>query len=119
MACAAQARGDQMLCSLCGLQWDLSDPDKPACKRAGEGKHVTLKAVEIRALKQCVADWQPRRRRARGGGGFGRKGEPKIPFAVAKVLVTFHLAFYSQYQSLRATPYGEQWLIAHQKTRKP
>lgn len=111
MACAASARGDQMLCSLCRLQWDLSDPNPPECGRGvGPGKDVVLKPSEVRALKQCAADWQPRRRRSRGGGGFGRKGEPKISFTDAKVLVTFHLAFYSSFQSLRATPYGLQWL---------
>lgn len=110
MTCAATTRGDQKLCSLCGLQWQLNDTDPPPCKRQGEGSDPALKPAEVKALKQCVADWQPRRRSIRGGGGFGRRGEPKIPFAVAKVLVTFHLAFYSQYQSLRATPYGEQWL---------
>lgn len=115
MACAATARGDQMLCSLCALQWDLNDPNPPACRRdAGAGKYPKLKPAEIRALRQCIADWQPHRRRSRGGGGgFGRKGEPKISYSVAKVLVTFHLAFYSQYRSLRATPYGERWLAEH------
>lgn len=110
MACLARARGDQMSCSLCGLQWQLNDTEPPPCGRDANGKDVSLKAAELRALKQCAADWQPKRKSGRGGGGFGRRGEPKIPFAVAKVLVEFHLAFYSQYHSLRATPYGEQWL---------
>jgi hypothetical protein len=111
-ACAATTRGDQRICSLCGLQWDLSDPEPPACGRIDGSKWPVLKPAEAKALKQCAADWQPKRRR---GAGYGRKGEPKIPFHVAKVLVTFHLAFVSQYQSLRATPFGEQWLEAHGK----
>jgi hypothetical protein len=117
MACAATARGDQMLCSLCGVQWDRSDPEPPTCRRQAD-KGVVLKPAEVKALKQCAADWQPIRRRKRGGqggGGFGRKGEPKIPYHVAKVLVTFHLAFISQFQSLRATPYGVQWLASNAK----
>lgn len=109
MACAKTTRGDQVLCSLCGLQWDLNDGEPPACQRVEEGR-LSLKAAEVKALKQCAADWQPKRRGGRGGGGFGRKGQPKIPFHVAKVLVTFHLAFYSKFGSLRATPYGVTWL---------
>lgn len=110
MACAAMVRGDQKTCIVCALQWALNDPEPPPCGRLGERGQVTLKPAEVKALKQCVADWQPKRRSGRGGGGFGRKGQPKIAFHVAKVLVTFHLAFYSHYGSLRATPYGEQWL---------
>lgn len=32
MYCKAQKYNDQMICGKCGLQWDVDDPDPPACK---------------------------------------------------------------------------------------
>jgi hypothetical protein len=31
MACKARQYSDQMMCSACGLQWDVTDPEPPAC----------------------------------------------------------------------------------------
>lgn len=29
--CDARQHFDQMICGRCGLQWDVNDPDRPAC----------------------------------------------------------------------------------------
>ncbi len=31
MTCKARQYSDQMQCGLCGLQWDVNDPDRPQC----------------------------------------------------------------------------------------
>ena len=30
--CNARQYSDQMVCDKCGLEWDVNDPDAPACK---------------------------------------------------------------------------------------
>lgn len=32
MSCAARQYSDQMVCSKCGLAWDINDPEPPQCK---------------------------------------------------------------------------------------
>lgn len=34
--CQARQYSDQMMCSRCGLQWDVTDPDPPQCKKKDE-----------------------------------------------------------------------------------
>ena len=31
--CQARQHSDQMICSKCGLLWDINDPDPPECQR--------------------------------------------------------------------------------------
>lgn len=32
-SCQAKQYSDQMICSRCGLQWDVNDPDPPLCQK--------------------------------------------------------------------------------------
>lgn len=115
MACAAKVRGDQKWCSVCHLIWDLSDPTPPECGRQAVGRDPKLSGEEVKALKLAVADWQPLRpRRGRRGGGFGRRGGPRIASDVAANLVAFNLCFLSAHRALRSTPYGKIWLDRNQ-----
>lgn len=109
MPCGAQIRGDQMYCFPCRLQWDLSDPNPPACQRNGEGKDPQLKPQERNALKACAETWFNRR-----GGKYRARGSRKaISIFDAATLVALKLAFFSNTGGLRATTYGEQWLKRH------
>ena len=102
-----------MLCVACRLQWDLSDPNPPACKRNGEGKDPQLEPGERRALKACAASWFNRR----GAKYRARGSRATISAFDAAKLVALKLAFFSATGGLHATTYGEQWLKRH--TRQP
>jgi len=47
--CFARQYSDQMICSACGLVWDLNDPEPPACAKIdGRTKKIKkLKASEF------------------------------------------------------------------------
>jgi len=51
MACQARRYGDQMQCGQCGLSWDVSDAERPACDPQRKASKV-LPSIEG-ALKQC------------------------------------------------------------------
>lgn len=47
--CQAVQYSDQMSCGRCGLQWDVGDPDRPACAQVE--RRVTVRA-EARPLRE-------------------------------------------------------------------
>lgn len=51
MACMARRINDQMLCTQCGLSWDIDDPEKPKCNPR-KGRRVTNQDWE--ELKKAV-----------------------------------------------------------------
>ena len=42
--CQAQQHSDQMICAKCGLAWDVSDPDIPACNPSRTPTKVEISA---------------------------------------------------------------------------
>lgn len=56
MACRARQFNDQMVCHTCGLVWDATDPERPACNMDRNGK-LTGAAVDKRlsALQAILA----------------------------------------------------------------
>lgn len=42
--CQARQHSDQMICSKCGLVWDVNDPEPPEC---GTGKPTPLTAEDF------------------------------------------------------------------------
>ena len=43
--CLARQHSDQMLCTKCGLVWDVNDPEPPECKR--DEHPVTPDATQV------------------------------------------------------------------------
>lgn len=63
MSCAAQQVGDQMLCA-CGLAWDVTDAERPHCRRQ---RHVEPGRVpaEVRQAVEVDRRTGPAERRSR------------------------------------------------------
>jgi hypothetical protein len=45
-ACLARQYSDQMLCGLCGLAWDVNDPEPPECETVDH---------RLRSVKSAIA----------------------------------------------------------------
>lgn len=49
--CKARRHADQFICHACGLTWDVSDPDRPACLQSRRQTSLAYQRAmaEIRA----------------------------------------------------------------------
>lgn len=70
MNCQAVQYSDQMICDRCGLQWDVNDPEPPACvadlsraefdsfmRRCGSPRPPTaIQTADYRAARLAVRD---------------------------------------------------------------
>lgn len=45
MNCKARQHSDQMIWGRCGLEWDVNDPDPPACLTAQELGNRTIEQI--------------------------------------------------------------------------
>lgn len=43
MTCVARQHNDQMICHRCQLQWDVNDPEPPACEVACQPTEIITK----------------------------------------------------------------------------
>lgn len=47
MTCQARQYSDQMQCGACGLQWDINDPEPPACGRSVDAVTAMRERLEV------------------------------------------------------------------------
>ena len=46
-ACLARQYSDQMLCGICGLAWDVNDPEPPECKTVTDNQPFIVEKEKV------------------------------------------------------------------------
>ncbi len=54
MVCLARQHSDQMVCGKCALQWDINDPEPPACRNAEKVVEPLKPEIHVQEILQFL-----------------------------------------------------------------
>lgn len=86
-ACQARQYGDQLMCAACGLNWDVNDPEPPACRPTDR------RTRQAKATAKFEAEAKPVK---------GDKLPPELPPDVASEMVKTYQAHGGHLKGMRA-----------------